>query len=514
MQIKKLSAACAVALAGMSAPAFALSAFDTPDLTVFLSGASAPDNFLETIATGMFNGAVKGTDYFKYIDNGDGKQQRAFFGTMKTTAVDPAIPAALSGKKVLFIKRSAGGSVMGVNPVARAEGIAVLKVASTTCAQATTGTPPVPVAGEYKCSVVGVDPGLGTPTGDEVVADFGVSDVGPALFKEPFNVEFGKTQLSPAEVAAMTVKPVNVLAMGLAVTNTIPATTYFSKAIYGALIAGNLVEWTKTGAAAPAAGDQVVVCRRVPGSGTQTSYNWFFNNVPCATDSIAGSGATAPTRMTDSASGVVSGSGTSADPFVIDPTAGYTVIENSTSGNVRDCLAKAADGGTHTFKDEEGKSYSVNFGTGGYGAVGILSVDSLPANSSLTPTPLIGATDPATGAGFSFRAADGAGAMWDSTPATSTTTVATFGNGVHPTKANLIEGKYEFAVELTMQYRNDLAALKKTFADFFIARAGHPNYNTNAWVAALPPAYDPTTTANVAKGTRNGNMCAPLQRLF
>jgi hypothetical protein len=506
MQIKKLSAACAVALAGMSAPAFALAPFDTPDLTIFLSGATAPDNFLEQIATGMFNGTVKNTDYFKYVDNGDGKQQRAFFGTMKTTAVDPTIPAALSGKKVLFIKRSTGGSVFGVNPVARAEGLAVLKIATPGC---------VLTAGDYLCPVVGVDSGTGTPTGAEVVADFGVSDVGPALFKEPLNVEFGKTQLSPSEVAGMTVKPVNVLAMGYAVTNTIPDSTYFSKATYGAMLSGNLVEWTKAGAAAaPAAGDQVVVCRRVPGSGTQTSYNWFFNNFPCATDSIAGSGNTQPTRMSDSASGVVSGTGTSADPYVIDPTAGYTVIENSTSGNVRDCLNKAANGGTHTFKDEEGKSYSVNFGSGGYGAIGVLSVDSLTANSSATPSPLIGATDPATAAGFSFRAADGAGAMWDAAPASSTVTVATSGSGVHPTKQNLIDGKYEFAVELTMQYRNDLAATKKTFADFFIARAGSPSFNTNAWVAALPPVYDPTTTANVAKGTHFGNMCAPLQRLF
>lgn len=511
MQIKKLSAACAVALAGMSAPAFALTAFDTPDLTVFLSGATAPDNFLEQIATGMFNGAVKNTDYFKYIDNGDGKQQRAFFGTMKTTAVDSTIPAALSGKKVLFIKRSTGGSVFGVNPVARGEGLAILKIATPGC---------VLTAGDYKCPVVGVDPGVGAPTGAEVAADFGVSDVGPALFKEPLNVEFGKFQLSPAEVAGMTVLPVNVLAMGLAVTNTVPATTYFSKAIYGALLSGNLTTWTQAGAAAPAAGDQVLVCRRVPGSGTQTSYNWFFNNFPCST-----SGDTAPTRMSQSdgfgdgdGDGFPDvGAGTAASPYIIAPS-GYTVIENSTSGNVRDCLNKAANGGVHTFKDEQGKSYSVNFGSGGYGAIGVLSVDSLTANSSAgTPAgsaPLIGATDPATGAGFSFRAADGAGAMWDAAPASSTVTVATSGNGVHPTKQNLIDGKYEFAVELTMQYRNDLAALKKTFADFFIARAGHPDYNTNAWVAALPPAYDPTTTANVAKGTHFGNMCAPLQRLY
>lgn len=489
MQFKKIAAACAVAFA--AAPAFALGAFDTPDLKVYLSGASAPDNFLETLATGMFVGA-KGTDWFAYVDNGDGKQQRAFFGTMKGTA--DGVPAALAGKKVLFIKRSTGGSVFGVNPVARAEALAVLNVDSAACT-ATTGSY------NYKCPVIGVDPGVGTQTGQELVPDFGVSDVSPAMFKQPLNVEFGKTQLSPAEVAAMTVKQVNTLAMGLAVTNAIPDTTHFSRAVYGALLSGNLVDWTQVDASlAPAAGTGVVVCRRVPGSGTQTSYNWFFNNFPCSTQSIAGTGSTAPTRMADSASGIVSGSGTSADPYVIDPSAGYTVLENSSSGNVADCMTKAAAGGVHTFKDEEGKSYSVDFGTGGYGAVAVLSVDSLGKTSNAAN-------------GWSYRAIDGAGMYYDS-DAGSAVVPASTGTGVHPSKDNLIEGKYEFAAELTMQYRNDLAGLKKSFADFFIARAGNPTFNTNPWVAALPPTYDPTTTANVAKGTRGGNMCAPLQRLF
>lgn len=501
MQINKLAAACAVVLAGMSAQASALTAFDTPDLKVYLSGASAPDNFLEQIASGMYTG-TKGTDWFAYIDDAGGTHSRAFFGTMKGT-VD-GVPATLAGKKVLLIKRSAGGSVFGVNPVARAEPLAVLKVDSGVCSNVS-----VPAGYNWKCPVVGVDPGVGTPTGAELVPDFGVSDVGPALFKEPFNVEFGKTQLSTAEVADMTVKQVNTLAMGLAVTNAIPSTTYFSKAVYGALLAGNLGDWTQVDASlAPAAGTQVLVCRRVPGSGTQTSYNWFFNNFPCATGSIAGSGATSPTRMSDSASGIVSGSGTSGDPYVIDPNAGYTVIENSSSGDVRNCMTKAAAGGVHTFKDEEGKSYSVTFdsdaGTagnqGGYGAIAVLSVDSLGSTGNAADK-------------WSFRAIDGAGMYYDSDAGSPVVPVST-GTGVHPTKANLIEGKYEFAAELTMQYLASLSGLKKTFADFFIARAGSPTFNTNAWVAALPPTYDPTTTANVAKGTRNGNMCAPLQRLF
>ncbi|MDO9449220.1 MAG: hypothetical protein Q7J21_01940 [Rugosibacter sp.] len=493
MKIKKLAAACAFALAGAAAPAFALAPFDAPELTVYLSGASAPDNFLEQIATGMFAGA-KGTDWFAYVDNGDGKQQRAFFGTMKTTAVDSTIPSTLSGKKVLFIKRSTGGSVFGVNPVARGEALAVLKVAAADCV-ATTGS------FNYKCPVVGTDPGVGTPTGAEMVPDFGVSDVSPAMFKAPFNVEFGASQLSPTEVAGMTVKGVNTIAMGLAVTNVIPASTYISRATYGALLAGNIGDWTQVDPSlAPTAGTQVLVCRRVPGSGTQTSYNWFFNNFPCATGSIAGSGNTQPTRMSDSASGIVSGSGTSADPFVIDPSQGYTVLENSSSGNVADCMAKASGGGVHTFKDEEGKSYKADFGTGGYGAIAVLSVDSLGKSSNAAN-------------GWSYRAMDGAGMYYDSDAGTAVVPAST-GNGVHPSKANLIDGKYEFASEITMQYRNSLAGTKKTFADFFIARAGSPSFNTNPWVAALPPEYDPTTTANVAKGTRFGNMCAPLQQLF
>ena len=497
MQLKKLAAACAVAFA--AAPAFAtLDPFHPPELTIYLSGASAPDRFLEAIVTGMFQG-TKGTDWFAYASEAT-LQQRAFFGRMKTTAVDPTIPEAISGKKVLFLKRSTGGSVFGVNPVARGEALATIMVSRGNCS--TTG---VPAGSNYVCPVRGVDPGVGTPAGGEVVPDFGVSDVGPALFKGPLNVEFGRTQLSPGEVAGMTVKPVNTLLMGYVVTNAIPASTYISKAHYGAMLKGDLVDWRQIDASlAPAAGNQVIVCRRVPGSGTQASYNWYFNNFPCTTASIAGTGSNEPARMDDSASGVVSGSGTSANPYVIDPTAGYTVIENSTSADVRNCLSRAAAGGIHNFRDEQDKWYRVDFGAGGYGAIGALSLDSLAH-----------ARAPSVTTGWSFRAENGAGAYYDSDTGTRLVpTVSAGATGTLPTKQNLIEGRYEFAVELTMQYRNDLAPLKKTFADFFIARAGDPDFNTAPWVAALPPTYDPRTTANVAKATRFGNQCAPLQQLF
>lgn len=489
MKLKKIALASAMVMAGASSQAFALTAFETPDLTVYLSGASAPDAFLTTIATGMYDAG-----YFVYKDDAgtvatsdDGKAYNAYFGTIKN---DASIPATLRGKKVRFIKRSAGGSVFGVNPVARAEAIATLNISSAACTLVSGTT--------YACPKIGTDPGVGAATGGEMIPDFGVSDVAPAMFQAPLNVEFGASTLSDAERALLTVKGVNSLMMGLAVTNAVPTTTTFTRANYGAMLTGNVVEWPAAAGVSVAAGDQVVVCRRVPGSGTQTSYNWFFNNFPCS------SGSNAPARMADSASGVVSGSGTSADPFILDVTAGYTVLEHAGSGNVRTCLNKAQNGGVHKFQDETGAWYQVDFGTGGYGAIGVLSVDSHGKETN------------ATEGGWSFRNLDGAGNLGTASSSDQTVT----GTGVAPTQANLMEGKYEFAAEVTMQYLSSLSGLKKTFADEFIKRAGAPA-NQAKWTAALFPNYTPTvdpagvlTSANIARATRNGDMCQPLQKLF
>lgn len=515
MQLKKLAAACAIAFA--AAPAFAIGAFDAPDVTVFLSGASAPDNFIDGIAAGMFTGTKAAGDWHKYVS---GTHSRAYFGTMKSAA---PVPASLQGKKVLFIKRSSGGSVFGVDPVARAEGLRILQiVANTAVAPAVNGCTQTAVGADWACLLGGNDPGVATPTGQERTPDFGVSDVGPAMFKSPLNVEFGKGQLSPSEAAKLTVKGVNTLAMGFAVTNAIPDSTEISRAQYGAMLAGNIQDWTQIDPTlAPAGGNQVVVCRRTPGSGTQASYNWYFNNFPCTTQSLAGTGSTPPARMSDSAgyndgdaSGYPdTGSGTLTDPYIIDASAGYTVIENQGSGDVRKCLAAAANGTAYTFLDEQGKSFKVDFSAGAHGAIGVLSVDSLSDRTDASDGTR-GARDPSITGAFSFRAMDGKGAYWDSNdtssvvPAQSATVT-----GILPTKQNLIDAKYDFAAELTMQYLSTLTGLKKDFADFFIAEAGKPGNNTVAWTAALPPTYAPPT-ANVAKATRFGNQCAPLQQLF
>jgi hypothetical protein len=505
MKMKSIVWACAAACAfvGVEASAQTPAPFDTPEVKVILSGATAPDNFLVTIATGLFDGAFN-----RYQDdNGtnanfadDGRGFNAFFGRVKN---DASVPQALRGRTVMLVKRSRGGSVWGVNPVARAQRIATLDISAGTC---------VLNGSAYRCSTKGIDPGLpgyADASNAGEVSDFGVSDVEPAMFKSTLNVEFGQNQLSNAETARLNVKPANVLMMGMVATNAVPATTTLSRAAYGAMLSGNYQDWSQIDPTLNTGNTQVIVCRRVQGSGTQTSYNWYFNNFPCQS-SFGGS--VAPKRMSESASGIVSGTGTPADPFIIDPTVGFTVVENSGSGNVRDCLSRANSRTDHTITGDDGKTYRIKFSNSAdpFRAIGVLSGDSA---SSANPDQN----------GWSFRYLDGAGVFNINTQAHVS---GSADKGIAPSKQNLIDGKYDFAVELTFQNRkvavtNDhgdniaaLAGVKLAFVNEFVKRAGDPAFNANPWVAALPPTFDPTTSANVAKGTRFGNTCSPLQLLY
>ena len=500
-KLNPLAAAVAATLSLGTGQALALNAFDAPDVDIFLSGASAPQNLLGQVANKLFD-ATQGV--FVFHDNGgttgsftdDGRSYRAYYGVVKS---DPSIKATLHGKKVLIVNRAKGGSVWGVNPVARAEAIATLKIASADC---------VLNSGVYRCPEVGNDI---TPTADNRVPDFGVSDVAPNMFKGPLNVEFGATQLDPNEAAVFsgTQFGASSLMMGVVATNAVPDTLPISHAEYGAMLSGLIGDWSSVGDGSTSGA--VEVCRRVQGSGTQASYNWYYNNFPCAQNGLHGTAAsTKPARMVDSAGYDGTHAGTTADPILIDPSAGYTVVENPSSGNVRDCLARAQSGTNHEFTGDDGKRYRVLFSNApATKAIGVLSLDSLGSEN-----------------GWSFRALDGAGKL---------TGIGSFactnGNqldcGIAPTKANHREGRYDFAVELSFQYRNAavggvpaLAGLKKDTADQFIQFIGDPDVlNTLAAgpkeaTIALPINFDPTTNTNVAKATRNGNSCSPLQKLL
>ncbi|MCL5059405.1 MAG: hypothetical protein M1449_02090 [Candidatus Thermoplasmatota archaeon] len=507
MKLKHITLAVAAALAAPSA--FANIAPETVPgvVKIVLSGATAPDGFVESSVKEMLEPASIKT----YRDNAYATlafQHRAWFGNAKA-----GIPGVAAGTPILFVKRSKGGSVIGVDPVARAS-----RIESLDFSACTTGGAVAKDGGtvyDYFCPTKGLDPDspdFANPAlNNGVVSDFGVSDVSPALFKAPYNVEFGQNELAVAEVAKLTIKPVNTVIMGIVATDDVPLSTAINRADYGNMLMGNIQDWTQIDASLTG-NTQVVACRRVNGSGTQASYNWFFNNFPCES---AFNGQQAPTSMyADNASGIVSGSGTEADPYVIDPTAGYTVVNNSTSGDVANCLKNAQAHTDHKIKADNGKWYVTRFGNSvdPFKAIAVLSADSYGKEN-----------------GWTYRNIYGAGSF---APATQTASAGA--TGIAPSKANLLTGAWELAVELTMQYRNAnvtnvqgdtisaLTGVKKAFADELIKRSGDPakiDLNAKKQVyAALPDYYDPTAggvfTAHTALGSHQGNMCKPMVRKY
>ena len=493
MKYTKIAVACGLALAAMSAQA-AGPTIPAGTKVVFLSGASAPDNFLADISTGMMTGVTQ------IRSNDSGILHRAYLG--KAAA---GIPGVAVGTDILFIKRSKGGSVFGVDPVARAARIETLDLNNCVV-----GTAPY----AWSCGTKGIDPGVvghETAANTGLVADFGVSDVEPALFQEPYNTENGQPALSTAEVSVLSNKPVNQIMMGIVATNAVAATTHISRAQYGGMLAGKLDTWEQVDGSS----DPVVVCRRVNGSGTQTSYNAFFTGFPCNTAS-GGYLDTPPATAENSFGFDGSTAGTAGDPFIIDPTAGLTIIENSSSSNVRSCLKAAQDGTDFTVTGSNNKVYKVLFSAvgGPSKAIGVLSLDSYPnANTA--------------GSGFSFRHLDGAGTFNGATQVSSAGAT-----GVAPSKANLLAGKYDFVVELSMQARNatvtnvngdavaPMDAVKTAFYNEFVKRAGSTKYTGNDGgtftsvpnaFASLPQFTSYATKPNfVSKFSRDGNTCAPL----
>ena len=230
------------------------------------------------------------------------------------------------------------------------------------------------------------------------IPDFGLSDVEPALFKAPLNTEFPNPQLAPTELARFngTTFPGFQLAFGVPVnkvagndTADIPS---LSMATYGSMLTGKIRSWIDVPGFNPALPrPQVIICRRVPGSGSQAIANQETGNAPCGTGSIVANGGLPPATTVDSASvvnGTFTGSGTQGDPFVLDPADGFTVIENSSSGNVRTCLTNAKNGGVVNWNaqvDVDGDGivdnpfFRITFPAGtAYRAVGVLSQDSSP----------------------------------------------------------------------------------------------------------------------------------------
>jgi hypothetical protein len=529
MKVSKIVVACSMAFAAMSAQAVSTGIPATPTNVIFISGASGVDSYMGAVASNQLN-------VTSYVHTADGNY-KAWYGTTK--AAIGSLPAA---SNLLIIKRSAGGSAMGVIPVGRPSKIEVPDWADA----AGTGTADA-TANQF---TVGI-----TTAANGRIPDIGVSDVEPKMFSG-INAEFGYTALNSTEAGTLTVASWAQLAEGIVATRAVADTAVLSNNWIREALDGHYKDWSKVDTTT----DPVIVCRRIEGSGTQAAYNSYFNSFPNVS-AYNGYGKVLPKITTDSVGyDVIGGSlGTKADPIQIDPNA-YTVFEGVGSGDVRKCLQGAQLGRDVTVQGRGNLYYKILFSTydphalGVPGipakAIGVLSLDSYTSlstsasrltadgkNAAAIAAELVLAgsgdftasvdgkgvatSNADTNGDFTFRFLNGNG-TYDVKNQVLTSATS---SGIAPSRANILNSSYDFTVEPTLQMRTaDAATLTGAFFTKLNSLLGNPadmvvgsaNNGAPLAYAALPALYTKGVTVAcpncdlVADLTRQANTTAPL----
>ncbi len=422
MKINQIATAVSAVL--LSGSAFALSPTTTPDIEIFMSGASAQDKAIGALFKNICvtDAAGNTTDLDVFKDNAKpskpGKAHTAYFCTLDNAKV-PGL--SITAPKVLFHKRSKGGSAQGVNPVIDEVAIDAMNINNGNCLA------PAGTDNFWRCDITPDADGNPT-TGNliQVVSDAGVSDVNPEMFVG-VNTPAGNSEVNATVVGnKMVVKAAAALVFGVPVTTTLrdalqeaqfpgnaTCTTYdatitdpllqpresqacmpsLSKRQVASLISGKIKNWSAfkingvsltdpSVVSSLPASTKVTYCRRVNGSGTQAQMNAKFLNYPCTAGAL--SPAAAP-----------------GNPFT-----GPVVRENSGSGDMSACLNDFNNGANNSGQNA------------GLTTAWALGVQSTEKNAKL-------------GDDFRFIKID----------------------GIAPTLENAANGKYDDWVEQTFQWR-------------------------------------------------------------
>ena len=432
----KIASLAAVAALSGSFIGAAQAAAPAADATFYVSGASAARKIPPAIAAAY---CTPGTIAL-YQDDGNGKNWRGTICDFQNAA---PVPASLQGLTVAVWSRAQGGSLFGVKQIADPTPLEFLDPAQCPNDDGVDGTTQV-------CS---------TATFALAQPDVGISDEDGA-----FTCAASQGECTPAELAGLN-SPTYVEAATYGLVWTLQAGENFpldniSKTAATAVFTGSYttvaqVEQAVTGVVT--SGENLKVCRRTNTSGTMAGHRHLWTGISFC-------GEKTPLGFVGDF-GQIDGGAT-----------GYSVILNSSSGNLEGCLTDAA-----TNSDTR--------------AIGINSL----ANS------------PGVGDAFKNLRID----------------------GIEATLENAIRGIYPWYHESTAQYNTatqvtnaaSTAAQKADFANFFIQQAQTPSVFAAAGIdgvmglALLGGQANPPNLANpVAWHSKflgfGGNNCRDPQSIF
>jgi hypothetical protein len=460
---------------------------------IYLSGASAPRQFIESYLTAPTVGAgsvpaanrlCAGKVYLFLSPNNNYNAYLCEMNNATSTPAFNALKGANGGKiNILFHKRSAGGSAQGVSPVIADSAIDFLNVfngiipagcavASNSAARSTINCPtPAPGANLQK-------------------PDFGVSDVDPLQFLGS-NTPLGFGPVTATQVATLTVRPAFAqifgIPVGLKLRNALQQVQFVSTSKCNPLNAGYLSDsipgkagiqpWSENAACVPnmttdditsiltgkiTSGKQLYisntslydriaavnpallpgnaslhVCSRVNGSGTKATTGIKFLNYPCT-------GVATQPRPDTGGLDPVDNAFIDFNIFGFSPeTAGQPQIhQNSSGGDVNECFNEL-DGGinnnTGNFRNNPFTTVSVPSTRAFRWTIGIQGTDN---NASLANA-------------YRFIKID----------------------GLLPTALNVINGGFHDWVESTYQFKNShiFNPGEATIRDYIISQSGLPS---------------------------------------
>jgi ABC-type phosphate transport system substrate-binding protein len=272
-----------------AAPAFAIQPGTSPDVSLFISGSSAATPILEAA---FADACVSGTlDEYRGIpatpgqtaftnattsDYGASDQNYTAYYCQFKSSGNSNIPSTLYGKNVLVYKRSAGGSIYGVNSVALATAIGNMPVTTANCKNVATGQN---VCSEASTALVTTSDGVAA---DSTIPEAGISDVEPTLLQNVSNLASGFSALTSTQLSAdLTVAFPFAQGFGIAVSSDVyQYVTNLTKPQITSILAGKYTDWSEVNGNLSGT---INICIRQPGSGTLAGAQAQFLGLGCQT---------------------------------------------------------------------------------------------------------------------------------------------------------------------------------------------------------------------------------------